>query len=235
VNEQQIPDFWVTEISELMGAETFCQRRVQFRGHNPSVTLVATHDLAARARHGHEHKRGLEKLKRSYEDDGYRVKKEWDNKFTTRVGNNSVLTLSGRPDLIAIHDTLPPLIIDYKSGQQRRAHRFQVMMYMLLVPRSLDEYEERKGMFEGRVEYADGSKPTRIMPGEVNDGFIADLGEFVRQLASKEPRPKVPRQEECSSCPLAYGECSERQWVNLYIRKVAAENGPIVTHSTRSA
>ncbi len=91
-------------------------RRV--RGHNPSVTLVATHDLAARARQDHEHKRGLEKLKRSYEGDGYRVKKEWDNKFTTRVGDNSVLTLSGRPDLIAIHKTLPPLVIDYKSGQQ---------------------------------------------------------------------------------------------------------------------
>ena len=116
--------------------------------------------------------------------------------------------MSGKPDLIAVFPNGRTVIYDAKTGHKSPAHVLQVQIYMYLLPRS-DMARWKGKRFEGAIVYADGHQ-VDIPTNSIDGAFVARLAAFMQKMTSGMPPRRVPSEQECRWCEIAYGDCPDR-------------------------
>lgn len=192
---------WITWLSKIMAGEQCCEWASWFKAHHENYDK-APNDFDA-AKWKIEHTRKLRELRLERQKKGERVFLEGENQIRYNAPHG--VTLVGRPDLITIIDK-SPTIYDVKTGQQKASDQIQVLIYMYLLPLTIEAYGRTKPT--GCVVY-NGAR--RQIPYDAVDAkFIDDFSYFLDVIGSDEPATKVPSRNECRFCDIAKTECAER-------------------------
>jgi hypothetical protein len=193
-----LPYVWASWLPKLLAGETACVYQPWLKSHfkydkRPGTTF----NLAAWTR---EHSLLVNARAAELRDDGWTVTLEDQNAFKLH-GKSAIL--AGKPDLIAVRaDTDVALVVDGKTGQQKHADWWQVLIYMLIVPRV------RAGVtrLRGEVAYADHRVP--IAPEELTPAIANDVYTLLRQLGEAGHPPTTPSRKDCAWCDIA--DCRDR-------------------------
>ena len=197
---RDFPYFWATWLPPLLVGDRSCEWAVWFKAHYQDFDRrPSDFDLAEWQR---RHTALLVRTTEWWEEHGAEVRLEQQNAFRLR-GETAVL--AGRPDLVAIREQRID-VIDVKTGEPRPWHYQQMLLYMYALRISLDvPFGVHLG---GEIVYPD--KTVKVGPGAVHQGFVRDLGELIRRLASDRPARKVPSGPECRFCDIGLQDCPDR-------------------------
>jgi len=130
--------------------------------------------------------------------DGWAVTLEGQNNFKL-YGKSAVL--AGQPDIIAVRDGVT-LVVDGKTGQQRHADWFQVLIYMLVVPR----VKEHLTNLRGEVCYKDHR--IAVEPEELTPALAEQIYALLRTMGESTRPPTSLSQHDCGWCDIA--DCKDR-------------------------
>jgi len=194
---------WVTWLSRLMAGDIKCQWAPWFRTHYTDFSKAPSDfQLAGWTV---EHTRLLDEVIREREalDEG--VFKEDQNRF--RVKRSSGLTISGKPDLIAVDAQGHATVYDVKTGVPRHSDVIQVMLYMMCLPYGSPLYKGKS--LRGRVVYKSGER-TNIPAKAIDKPFQDSVSYFLNLLESTEAPSKTPAPMECRFCDITAEDCSQR-------------------------
>jgi hypothetical protein len=199
--ERDTPYVWVTWITGLLSGDSHCEWAAWFKAHHsdyqkPPSNLNLT---VWKAQHGAMVRERARKLRES----GYSVYVENQNKFTY-TGSNGI-KLSGVPDIVATKDT-DALVVDCKTGKERGSDTMQVMVYMLMLPRTHNACMGRT--LRGEVEYKD--RAVGIGAHELTDGIKKLMRNVIWGVGGSVVQKKVPSCEECAFCGIGTLDCAER-------------------------
>lgn len=191
-----LPYIWCTWLTKQLAGETACLYQPWLKSHfrydkrpNSNFNLAAwTHDHSALVT-----ARSAELIA-----DGWRVTLEQENAFTFR-GKTAVL--AGQPDLVAVREGVG-LVVDGKTGQQRHSDFWQVLIYMLVLPRVRPELPALRG----EVTYQD--QRIAIEPEELTASIADQIYALVRTLGESTRPPTTPSRKDCGWCDIA--ECHDR-------------------------
>jgi hypothetical protein len=191
-----VPYIWVTYVSKLLAGEQQCLYASWFRSHfkydkRPDTTFnlaawTAEHDALVKAR--------ADGLRR----EGWLVTLERQNALKL-YGKSAIL--AGQPDLVAVRDGVT-LVVDGKTGQQRHSDFWQVLIYMLVLPR----VREDLGQLRGEVCYRDHR--IAIEPEELTPARSEAIYALLRTIGAAERPPTTPSEKECAWCDIA--DCRDR-------------------------
>ncbi len=195
------PYIWASWPPKLFAGEDQCEWKAWFKSHYKIDKLPSDFDLTEwTAQHNAMTKaRQIVLFHEGYED----VYLENRNSFTLQ--NADGLMLSGKPDLIAVHNS-DVLVIDCKTGNPRHADNFQVLMYMLVLPETHRACKDK--IIRGEVQYKTSS--VRIEPEKVDDAFKTQFKELMQRLGGDEELKKAPSISECRFCDISMIDCPQR-------------------------
>jgi hypothetical protein len=196
-----LPSVWITWLAKLMADELQCLWSAWFRSHYTYEKLPNNFDSAKwSARH-----RGLVNQRVAcLETEGYRVYLEGENWFEV-TGRQYAIRVAGKPDIVTIRgDTA--WVEDCKTGKPKNADLYQVLLYMLLLPLSV---ERCRGLrMEGRLVYPDSVIDVPV--SQVGVEFQAQFREAIAILSRTTPARKVSSFQECRFCDIPFQCCPER-------------------------
>ena len=198
---RDFPYIWATWLPRLLVGDRSCEWAVWFKAHyqdfqrQPSDFDATDWQI--------RHTALLNEQRELWLQRGCELSVEQQNAFRLR-GETAVL--AGRPDLVARREQRID-IIDVKTGQPQGWHRAQMMIYMYALRISLDVPFGHH--LAGEIVYAD-HRSVQVGPGAIHRGFVDDLGELIRRLASDRPARKVPSGQECWSCDIGLEDCPDR-------------------------
>ena len=113
--------------------------------------------------------------------------------------------MSGKPDIVAIANH-QGFVEDCKTGRKKNSDLYQVLIYLLLVPISI---QRCRGLdLKGRLVYPDGVM--EIQADQVDEAFKEQFRGAIALLSSTTPARKVPSFQECRYCDIAAKYCPER-------------------------
>jgi hypothetical protein len=135
--------------------------------------------------------------------DGYTVYVENDNFF--KLSNNNGITLSGKPDLVAVRPG-HTIVIDCKTGQSRDSDQQQVLIYMRLLPLCFPEYKNLE--ITGRVQYRD--EKVDLGPDKLDTQFHTNLRQIMERVTGSAAPVRMPSLQECSYCNITKIDCPDR-------------------------
>lgn len=198
---RESPYVWVTWVARLLAGEAQCEWAAWFRSHHVRYERrPRSFDLAGwNAAHSEMLRARAEALRQA----GYSVTLDEQNKFTLRGVSGAAL--GGKPDLLATKGG-EALVVDCKTGQQRDSDYFQVLLYMLALPR-VDSRCRGKSL-AGEVQYTDRavSIPATELTTEIGERIWRILG----RVTGNTPLPRVPSLAECSFCDITIADCPDR-------------------------
>ena len=120
-------------------------------------------------------------------------------------GQKHAIKVAGKPDIVAIRGN-DAWVEDCKTGKPKNADLYQVLLYMLLLPLSM---ERCRGLqLKGRLVYTDDI--INIPASQVNDEFKAQLQDEIATLSRTIPSRKVPSFQECRYCDISAQYCPDR-------------------------
>lgn len=195
------PSIWVSWLSKLMTNETQCQWSTWFRTHHKYEKLNRNFDAA---KWSASHSALLNRRASELEATGYTVYIEGENWFEV-TGRSYPVKVSGKPDLLAFKDN-QAFVEDCKTGRKKNSDLYQVLLYMLLLPVSLQRCREFR--LEGRLVYPDGVMD--IHSSQVTESFKEQLQAAIVLLSNSRPARKVPSFQECRYCDISSKYCTER-------------------------
>lgn len=203
-----VPYIWVSWIAKPLAGETQCLYQPWLKSHfkydkRPDTSFnlaawTADHSALVNAR--------AAELRAA----GWKVTLEGQNNFKLQ-GKSAIL--AGQPDLIAVKDGVT-LVVDGKTGQQRHADWWQVLLYILVVPR-VKEYLTN---LRGEVTYKDHRLP--IEPEELTSTRSAEIYALLRKIGESTRPPTTPSQKDCGFCDIA--DCQDR-FVDTAVPVLASE------------
>lgn len=197
--QRDSPYIWVTWLASLLSGDNHCEWAAWFRAHHHHDKRPSTFDeVKWRAAHNQMLRERVDALRQ----ENYEVFIEAQNRFNLK---GRVATVGGTPDIVAIRND-EAWVIDCKSGKQKDAHYFQVLIYMLVLP--LIHRPCKGRCLGGEIQYPDYS--VLIMPEQLTDVLKAQIQTMVERVAGKAPLMKVPSFWECQNCPVASADCPER-------------------------
>lgn len=197
--ERDTPYIWATWIASLLAGDNHCEWAAWFRAHYQHHKRPSTFDeVKWRAGHAAMLRARVDSLKH----EGYEVFVEGQNRFNLK---GRAATVGGTADIVAVRQS-DAWVIDCKSGKQKDAHYFQVLIYMLILP--LIHPACRGRSLGGELQYPDYS--VIIMPEKLTADLKAQVQRVIERIARAEPLPKVPTSHECSYCPVDIADCPER-------------------------
>ena len=199
---RESPYVWITWVNRLLAGEDYCEWSSWFKANYERNSYKKEPSNFDTAKWHMEHTALLLKTRQKFEDDGYEVFIQNQNRI--RLQGQTAM-LSGIPDLIGLSGSTA-VVVDVKTGQPSPSHSTQVLIYMY----ALEKYDSRFSDFslEGRVVYLDHD--VCIPAGSVTENFISNLGGLMRRLSSDVPAVKVPSEQECAFCPITIEDCQER-------------------------
>ena len=203
-----VPYIWVSWLTKLLAGEQACLYQAWLKSHfkydkRPDTSFnlaawTADHTVLVNARAA------------ELRADEWKVTHEGQNNFKLQ-GKSAIL--AGQPDLIAVKDGVT-LVVDGKTGQQRHADWWQVLIYMLVVPR-VKEYLTN---LRGEVVYKDHRLP--IAPEELTSMRSEEIYTVIRSVGSHVRPQTTPSQKDCGFCDIA--DCKDR-FVDTQVPVLASE------------
>lgn len=184
-----------------MADEVQCHWSAWFRSHYTYEKLPSDFDASGWKA---KHRVLLDERVADLEAEGHLVSVEGENWFEV-PGRQFAVTVAGKPDIVAICGD-QGWVEDCKTGKPKNSDLYQVLLYMLLVPLSVERC--RGLLLEGRLVYVDSV--IDIPSTQVNEEFKAQLRDAIALLSSTEPPRKVPSFQECRFCDISTGLCPER-------------------------
>ena len=193
---------WVTWVNRLLSGEDYCEWSSWFRANYEGNSYKKEPSNFDTAKWHMEHAALLLKTRQKFEDDGYEVFIQNQNRV--RLQGQTAM-LSGVPDLIGLSGSIG-VVVDVKTGQPSPSHITQVLMYMYALEKHDSRFKDVS--VEGRIVYSDHD--VFIPAGSVTEKFVSSLGSLMRRLSSEIPAVKVPSEQECAYCPITTEDCEER-------------------------
>lgn len=189
---------WVTWLTKILAGDQSCEWSTWFKAHFQDFEKrPRDNDIVAwTARHGEMVRKRAEELRR----DGYEVFVEDQNKFTLK---GRAATLQGKPDIVAVKED-DFLVVDCKSGKQRDSDRFQVLIYMMILPLTHPACQGK--IVRGELEYPDGPVLIDALPNKVRELIKTTI----ERVGGPTPLPIVPSTSECRLCDLTKADCQQR-------------------------
>ena len=193
------PYFWATSISNLLGGDKQCKYSTWLSGNYQFQKLSSDGDFFA-------HDEMVKTRARQHRNQGFDVYVERQNSFNVP---GKIATVGGRPDLVIVEDDRI-IIEDCKSGKQKKAHRFQVLIYMLLYRLSpIGKKLCGDRIPKGRLVYHD--EIIEILPNELDKEFVDMFSHLVAVLCASTKPSTIPSFYECSYCNIPDCYCPERK------------------------
>jgi hypothetical protein len=194
------PYIWVTWLSPYLAGEAWCLWALWFRAH--FKWAKDEDDNFDTAKYSAAHRPLVQSGFAALMEDGWQVWIEKQNKFKVA---GDLADLTGDPDLVAIRGE-EGKIEDAKSGKQRHADWWQVMIYMLAVP--LDKHSPLRGLKKvtGRVRYQDRT----IDVPAVSANERKQIVELIKMAASANEPRRTPSRHECRFCAITSEDCPDR-------------------------
>src|SRR5262245_18079856 len=197
---RKTPYVWTTWITKLLAQENHCVWASWFQAHYQQYKKVPR-DLEQWVA---EHSQMVEELAAALRADGYMVDVEDKNSFY--VSNKNGVTLSGKPDLVAVRDG-HVIVIDCKTGQRRASDEQQVLIYMRMLPLYSQQYQRLE--ITGRVQYRDGHQ-VDLGPEKLDTQFDANLSHIMKCVTGAAVPVRTPSLQECCFCNLTQSDCPNR-------------------------
>lgn len=189
---------WVTWLAPLLAGESSCWWASWFKAHFTYNKVTGFDGAKWQADHGPL----VASARDSLLADGFAVSEEEQNKLCLRSGD---IIVAGKPDLIATRGD-HVIIVDCKSGCVREAHRFQVMIYLAILPFVRPELQGKQ--LEGLVQYPDHEV---VIPASTLDqDFRVQLRKTIHRVGGAEPPARAPSAHECHFCQIGRNDCPER-------------------------
>jgi hypothetical protein len=136
--------------------------------------------------------------------EGFTVYVEYANSLKVN-GKIYDICVAGRPDIVAIKDGWV-VVEDCKTGKRRDSHRFQVLLYMLLLPLAPETKDYCQGQIpHGRLVYPDGI--VEIPAWSVDRPFKQRLRQTIATICSATPPNPTPSNWECCYCNIPATHC----------------------------
>jgi CRISPR/Cas system-associated exonuclease Cas4 (RecB family) len=136
--------------------------------------------------------------------EGFTVYVEYANSLKVN-GKIFDICVASRPDIVAIKDSWV-VVEDCKTGKRRDSHRFQVLLYMLLLPLAPETKEYCQGQIpHGRLVYPDGT--VEIPAWAVDRQFKQHLRQTIATICSTTPPNPTPSNWECRYCNIPATHC----------------------------
>lgn len=190
----------VEQLSKLLAQEKQC---------NFSVWLPTQYQFEKAPSHydSSEHDEMVIQRASQLQAEGFTVYVEYANSLKVN-GKLFDICVAGRPDIVAIKDGWV-VVEDCKTGKCRDSHRFQVLLYMLLLPLAPETKEYCQGQIpHGRLVYPDGT--VEIPAWAVDHQFKQLLRQTIATICSTTPPNPTPSPWECRYCNIADAYCSAR-------------------------
>jgi hypothetical protein len=161
------------------------------------------------------------------QDEGFTVYVEYANSLKVN-GRIFDICVAGRPDIVAIKDSWV-VVEDCKTGKRRDSHRFQVLLYMLLLPLAPETKDYCQGQIpHGRVVYPDGI--VEIPAWSVDCQFRQLLRQTIATICSITPPNSTPSPWECRYCNIPDTYCSaKRDRIFIQSAKCDRSTQPTIT------
>src|SRR3990172_7506574 len=173
---------WVTWLPRLLAGDAHCVWAAWFRAHYRYDKRQSEFDFSLwRAQHAELVRRRAGELRGS----GYEVYIEEQNRFRLK---GKVTTLGGAPDIVAVRGA-EALVVDCKAGESRDSDRFQVLLYMYVLPFVHPACRHRT--VAGEVHYKDGRILT-IEPAVLGDQMKDLFRHMIEQVGGDTPPSRVP-------------------------------------------
>lgn len=194
------PYIWVTSLAKLLGGQQ-CVWKAWFAAHFKYDKFEE--DAFDLVRWNRDHTRLMQARVQELEADGWTVQTEEQNAFKLE---GQVGIVAGKPDIVA---TKPGqvLVVDGKTGKQRDADIFQVLLYLFAIPKSRPDLASLP--LEGEVEYKNGERIV-LTPDQLSPERMDDIVSLIKVVAGPTPPKKVPSRDECRRCNVGPTDCPER-------------------------
>ncbi|NER24670.1 MAG: Dna2/Cas4 domain-containing protein [Symploca sp. SIO1C2] len=194
------PYAWVTWLAKVMAGEKQCEYAVWKLAQYQFDKLPSDYDSS-------EHDQMVIKRASQLRAEGFTVYVENANSLKVN-GRDYNICIAGRPDIVAIKDGCV-VVEDCKSGKHRDSHRFQVLLYMLLLRYAPETKKRCQGMEpHGRLIYREDIVD---IPAEaVDNQFIQLLRQTIETIVNTTPPSPKASTWECRYCNIPGTYCSAR-------------------------
>ncbi len=190
---------WVTWLAKIMAGEKRCQYAVWFQTQYQFDKPPSSYDSS-------EHDEMVIQRAQQLEREGFTVYVEDANSFKVH-GQSYEICVAGRPDIVALKDGWV-VVEDCKSGKRRDSHRYQVLIYMLLLPLAPETQHYCQGQIpHGRLIYRDGT--VEIPACCVDRQFKEFFRETIAAIATAIPPTRSASTWECHYCNIPPADCPE--------------------------
>ena len=187
---------WPTWIAGLLAGDKHCAWAAWFRAHH-RYDKRPDEDENQLARWKAEHAEMVRVRARLLELDGWVVSVEDQNKFHYR---GRAATVGGCPDLIVVAEDMAR-IEDYKTGKEREADFWQVVLYCILAPLATDTADRLDGRtLSGTIVYRDRERA--ISAEDIQASRPLVITQILRTASAEEPL-RTPSAAECRYCDIA--------------------------------
>ncbi len=192
------PYAWVTTIANLMAEEKPCNYAPWLRSQYQIPSKPSDYDNT-------DHDEMVIQRAVELQNNGYQITVETANSVKV-VGKQYKICIAGRPDIIAIKDNWI-LVEDCKSGKKRKSHRYQVLLYMMLLRHAENTKAQcQNRQILGRLIYPDDIQD--ISEHYLDQTFKDKLHQILAILTSPEiPTPQA-NPWNCRYCALPDQYCS---------------------------
>lgn len=195
------PYIWGTWLAKLLGGDQ-CLWSGWFKAHFQYAKFEQQSEQLAEW--NRDHIALMRRVRAELEENGWTCAVEDENQFKVDF---PAAVVAGKPDLIG---TMPGqlLVVDGKTGREREADWWQVVIYMRALQLTRPRLVEGRTL-EGIVYYKRGN--TRTIPlREITDARRQDLVEMVKVIAGDTEPPRAPSRHECERCNIGYADCPKR-------------------------
>jgi hypothetical protein len=210
---------WPTWISKLVAGEENCFWKYWFKAHYKCDKKSGDFNLT---KWTIEHTKLLRKRVKELERLGYTVTIEDQNSFRFDLivkpqegdhrkiyKDGGDIVISGKADIVAIKGD-ENIVEDCKTGNPKVSDHIQVLIYMLLLPLSIEKFKNQK--FLGRIVYKDNMPNVDIPIKTYEDEDLKrEIWDTIKLIAGDEENcRKVPSMNECKRCDITCENCKER-------------------------
>lgn len=194
-----LPTFWSTTLAKALVGDQPCQLAAWLTGHYQLEKRPRT-DQANLSKWKMEHTAQLNALVESCKAEGWTtVRKEQFFKVSGQVA-----ACSGKADLVTQAEGRRPTIWDIKSGTPRESDTVQVLIEMVMIPRS---WNAPYMQFDGIVVYPDHR--VTLKP-EQAAAFAPRLFAKLKELGNPQRPAASPGRDACRFCDVSEADCPER-------------------------